>query len=104
MNIGQLTRKITIERPELIQDASGQEIENWQPFAVLAARKIRRSAQETLTGENLGALQVEVYHTRYKAGINERMRLTDEAKVYNIRAVEEIGRNHGLQITAEHRG
>lgn len=104
MNIGQLDRKVVIQAAEMAQDATGEEIESWVNYAFLYAKKARKSANEGVNSEQMVATRVETYQTRYRAGVTEQMRLVDSGLVYNIRAISEIGRKGGLEITAETTG
>lgn len=104
MNIGQLDRKITIERHLTSLDSAGEEAGTWVLFATLHARKERKSSNEAVTSEQLVATQIETYRARYKAGVVEKMRLIDNGRIFNIRAIIEIGRKQGLEIIAEHNG
>lgn len=104
MNIGALDRKITIQAATLTQDAAGEQVEAWATFATLYAKKVRKSANEAVTAEQMAVTKVETYQARYKAGVTEKMQLVDKGVTYNIRAVSEIGRRAGLEITAEYNG
>jgi head-tail adaptor len=91
MNIGQLDRKITIQEATLAKDAAGEEVETWGTYATLYAKKARKSANEGVSSEQLIATRVE-------------MRVIESGLIYNIRAISEIGRKQGLEITAETTG
>lgn len=95
---GALDRRITIERPALVDDGY-QEREDWAPVATLWASYSAVSDGERFSA---GAVRSDItarFRVRYRPDISpkDRVRYGDEA--FDIVAVKEIGRREWTEIT-----
>ena len=120
MRAGRLDRLITIQRKIVIESASGEPIETWTTIINRRAAGYRPvKGDEQFTGKQLiGREQVE-FRIRYSADVaalSQQDRIVypaladespeDEAdtrNIYDILAVNEIGRREGLLITTQRR-
>jgi len=101
MRAGRLDRQITIQHATVIQDASGQEIEHWEPFAsVWASRKDVRGS-ERFSSDQRFAARSAVYRLRYLSGLNEEMRIVDDGKTYQIIGIADNERQGWAELSAE---
>lgn len=95
---GDLDRRITIERPALVDDGY-QETPDWAPVATLWASYHAISDGERFSG---GAARSDItarFRVRYRADITTKDRVRYEGKPFNIVAVKEIGRRQWTEIT-----
>lgn len=120
MRAGRLDRLITIQRKTVTTSDSGAAVETWSTLIERRAAGYRPlRGDERFTGEQLvGTEQVE-FRIRYSsnvADLSQRDRivypaLADESpedepetkNIYDILAVNEIGRREGLQIVTQRR-
>src|SRR4051812_26720077 len=116
MRAGKLDRRITIQRKTVTASDSGQPVETW------AALELRRAASmapvrgdEPFAREQVVAQQQIEFRIRYStsvADLSPQDRIVypalptddpapDQNLLFNILAVNEIGRREGLQIIAQ---
>lgn len=95
-----LDRRITIESPAEINNAIGEPVATWAPFAVVwaALRPVR--GRERIAADQVAA-EVDVLITiRWLAGVTEKMRVNHDGRLYDIQHVAEVGRRDGLELAA----
>ena len=90
MNAGELRHQIVIQAPTETQDSLGAVVSTWATFAIV------RASVEPLQGREYLALQqvqseVSVrIKIRYLPGLNARMRVSWNSKIYEIENIIEI--------------
>lgn len=104
MKFGRMDSRILIERATLTTNAYGERAMSWSTLATVWADVIFREGSGTEVVQSLQLLSKQPVHfiIRYSttvAGVTPKDRVTYNSKVYNIEAIQEIGRNEGLRLT-----
>lgn len=95
---GNLDREITITRQTETVSESGGVSKVWTPLHTLRAEKVEFTATETLEAfGNANAGQV-VFTMRYVDGIKVADRVLCDGVNFEIEAITELGRRHGLEL------
>lgn len=102
MRAGLLTHVITIERETETVTAAGHVKKAWTPLATVRAQIKTASVNEYLSGFGEADAGNAVFVTRFIPGvtITTADRIVHNGKVFNIKAVVEIGRKRGLELRA----
>lgn len=119
MRAGKLDRLIDLQEKTVTQSGSGEPIDTWSTLSYrrpsTAPRPLR--AEERFTGPQIVATDQVEFRIRYSesvAGLSPKNRLiypamndpdteVDKNRIYDIIAVNELGRREGLQIIAQRR-
>lgn len=99
MQAGELDRRIAIERPTITQQDYGEPLKQYTAVAEVWAKVVPGAAQETFNGDQVLAVAAAEFWIRYRADIDCTCRIHYANRYYDIRAVIEIGRRHGLKLT-----
>lgn len=120
MRAGRLDRKITIQRRVVTQGPDGGEIETWDTVSLRrwASWGAVKADERFADPQQLAEQQVE-FRVRYSSdisGINAQWRIIypalsgdspsndpEESAIYDVLAINELGRREGLQILAKRR-
>jgi SPP1 family predicted phage head-tail adaptor len=90
MQAGKLRHRITIEKPDSVQDPNtGEMVPGWAAVAIVWAQKRPSSVREFKRSQ---AGQSEIsgeFVIRYRSDVDATMRITHKGKVYNIEGVLE---------------
>lgn len=111
MKAGPLDRRIRIERKTVSQDATGEEVETWQPLSTrFASVGPVRDSERFLADQFLARAQTQ-FEVRYGTDIldlNPLDRIVYPAvadpaphQIYDILGVRELGRREGFRIIAQ---
>ncbi|MCC2547713.1 phage head closure protein [Hymenobacter sp. BT175] len=100
MNIGKLDRRITLEQNTATQNAYGEQVPAWSEVGEVWARVDYGRGNEAVQAGEQVAIQRIDFTIRYKPGLSARLRITYEGQVYDIEAVQELGRRAGLKLSA----
>jgi SPP1 family predicted phage head-tail adaptor len=104
MNIGRLDRRITLQSLSVTRDEWNHPTEAWTDLATIWATKTPRRALEPTEEKQVVALNVVDWYIRHRTDVTADMRLKDaDDNVFDIVAVQEVGRKEGLKITTERR-
>ena len=103
--IGQLDRRITIQRTTVTANEFNEPIETWTDHATVWAKRSDVSATESYRAQEVGAEITARFIIRRSSDVkdvNPRDRVSFDGKLYNITRVSEpVGtRNHWLEIHA----
>lgn len=103
MNAGDLDRRITILRPEIVIDDVGDEQETWLPAETCWASKREIGAREILRNPAIKAELDAVFTIRHPGrSIDTTMRLQEGDRLYAITGISELpGRRVGYEIVAK---
>lgn len=101
MDPSNLDRRITIQQQSVSTDADNQTVETWAEWARPWAQYIPQAGSEAMDGGQIVAAARARFVTRYRAGVDESMRILHDGKMYSILSVIEVGRRDGLDILAE---
>ena len=102
MNIGRLDRQIQIQTSTQTVDSWNHPTDTWTTLAtVWATRTDRRSTEQTETNQVTGITTTD-WTIRWMTGITHDARVVDAAgQIYEIRGIQEIGRQEGLRLITE---
>ena len=100
VHIGHLNRRITFQSPVSTRSSTGQELLEWNDVAIVwaAMEYARTGSREQVEGDQLVASNSVVFIIRYRAGLNEKMRLLYQDEPYNITIIRELP-NFYLELT-----
>ncbi|OEZ80989.1 phage head-tail joining protein [Janthinobacterium sp. HH104] len=108
MRAGQLDRRVTIERPGMVEGEYGPQPGGWVPFAARVPAQVKDalpSKSETVQEGLSVATHPARLRIRYLRGITSAMRITlhgDTDEVFQIvGGPAEIGRREWLEMTIE---
>ena len=102
MNIGRLDRRLTLQTLGVTRDEWNHPTETWTDLATVWATKTPRRAGEPTEERQVVALNVVDWFIRHRTDVDATMRVKDaDAKVYQVVAVQEVGRKQGLKLTTE---
>jgi SPP1 family predicted phage head-tail adaptor len=114
MLAGLLDRRITIRRlaqvrdahGEIVKDALGAIVEEWQDMTTLWASKTDIRDAERIAAQQVGSTVTSRFVIRWSERVDDltprdRLRYpAADGRDFNIVAVKELGRREGLEITA----
>lgn len=101
MRAGKMDRLITIQTFTTTQNDYGEPVETWTTLASVWAERVPMSGREAFAADQLAALSLVKFKIRYRSDVDTKNRILDAGSYYDIRSVGIIGRNEGLEITAE---
>lgn len=101
LNIGNLDRRITIERETETVMPSGSVIKAWTPVATVWAELIQQTASEFFTAYGEAETGTMIFRVRYRPGITSADRVAYGGKAYGITEIKELGRSDALELRGE---
>ena len=101
MRAGRLDSKITIQSATLVRDAYGSAIETWTTFATVWASEKPIRGTEYFAASQINVKIDSIFTIRYLDGLLETMRIYHDGKYWDIRSINELGRQDGMEIYAE---
>lgn len=108
MNFGKFDRQLLLQKPAALkQDSFGtpQPVANaFEDVETVRGEQKLGAGTETFLAQQQTAQQVVTWHIRYRADIATSWRFICEGKLYEITAIQEIGRRAGLILTTYSRG
>jgi len=109
MKIGKLDRRITIQRATLTVNDYGERAETWTTLATVWAEVNFRpgSGSETIESDQVFAVQRVRFVIRYSSTVSDLKpsdRVSYNGQLYQIEAVQEIGREEGLRLVTTSTG
>lgn len=105
MRAGRFDRLVRIEKPTIVEDALGSDIETWGLLQSTPAERVTQKATEAWKAGGTAAQREVVWRVRWSPLLADmvdegtKYRIVDNGKVYPISGVVEIGRRQGLEIT-----
>ena len=103
MQIGELDRRITIQESTATTDSYGEETLVWSTYRKVWAKLGYVSGNETFEADQKTAIRTEKFFVRYDSCITEKMRISWDSGYYDIRAIEQLGREKYLVLKCERR-
>ncbi len=101
---GRLRHLVTVEQNTGGQATTGEQIQNWTPFATVYAAIEPARGREFFSAGRIDAETTHLITIRYLAGLDETMRITWNGRVFDINAVVNVDeRNRDMEITATER-
>ena len=105
MKIGRADRRVTIERATYTTNGYGERVASWATVTTVWAELMKSSGiGESITNAQDVARQTLYFKVRSSTttrGIKADDRLTYATRTYDIKGIEEIGRNAELVIVCE---
>lgn len=97
-----LRHRVIIEQPIEAADGAGGLQVTWQEFTTIWAEIFPRRADEQLFAGQLAKLASHKISVRYLSGLNTKMRINFDGRIFNIVSILNINeRNEMLEILAE---
>lgn len=103
MQIGDLDRRITIQQATTASDVFGEQVETWSTYRKVWAKLSYESGNEFFEADQKTAVRTVKFTVRYDSSITEVMRISYNSAYYDIRSIEEVGRNRYLVLKTEKR-
>jgi SPP1 family predicted phage head-tail adaptor len=104
IKVGDLRRRVTIERPVRASDGGGGATVTWTLVAEVWAALWPRLADESVTLDRVAGQATHDMWIRYRTGITPEMRVTFGTRVFDIRGVIDVeDRNKWLRCPLEER-
>lgn len=91
MRAGTLRHLIVIQEPTETKDSQGQPIKSWAEYATVHANVLPLRGREYFDAEQINAETTTRFIIRYIPGITEKMRVSYDSKLYNIKAIINTG-------------
>ncbi len=85
--IGNLRHRITLQKPLIIKDSIGQQLEEWQDVATVWASVEPLSGKEYFSAKQMNSEVSTKITIRYLEGITPFMRVFFQKHTYNILAI-----------------
>lgn len=102
MRAGKLDRVIAIQRAAHVPNDAGTPVATWGNLATLRAELVApRAAHERIAAQGAVDRAAVVFRTRFLAGVTNADRIVFEGRAYGLKDVTVLGRNRGLELTAE---
>ena len=101
LNIGNMDRRITIERETKVVSPSGGGRKVWAPVATVWAEILQQSASEFFTGYGEAETGTVIFRVRFLPGITTADRVTYEGVAYGLKEIKELGRRDALELRGE---
>ncbi|MFK4256452.1 phage head closure protein [Agrobacterium tumefaciens] len=101
LNIGNMDRRITIERKTESTKPSGDVSNGWTPVATVWAEVLQQSASEFFTGYGEAETGTLIFRVRFRPGITTADRVTYHGVAYGLKEIKEIGRRDALELRGE---
>ena len=98
---GELDRKITIRRAELLPGPFNEPEETWVDFRTVRAKRLDASAGESYRAQEVGAEITRRFQVRWSAAIatvTPKDRVQFNGIEHNVVAVRDLGRNQWREI------
>lgn len=101
LNIGNMDRRIIIERETETVQPSGSVLKAWKPVATVWAEVLQQTASEFFTGYGEAETGNVVFRMRYRPGITTADRVRHDGVAYGLKEVKELGRRDALELRGE---
>ena len=102
MRAGKLDRRVTVQKRDLTQSETGEQLEGWIPLMTLWMGKRDVRATEKFTGTERVAEIDTVFKARFLPLMRDLKpdthRLVYRGRIHEIMGVTELGRTEGVEI------
>lgn len=99
MRAGDLDRRITIQREEVVgDDGFGNEITDWVDVVTTWARVVQASGREFFAAAAIQSETKVMFKLRFMDGITVIDRVVYDGRNHDIHEVKELGRREGLEL------
>jgi SPP1 family predicted phage head-tail adaptor len=94
MNAGKLTKRVRLEAEVRFTDEGGGASTGWALVAEVFAAVVPLQGAERVVAMQLAANLTHRVEIRYRSGMDERMRVVYEGRVFGIAAVLDLDERH----------
>ncbi|XKM39126.1 phage head closure protein [Rhizobium ruizarguesonis] len=101
LNIGNMDRRITIERETETVSPSGDARKVWAPVETVWAEVLQQTASEFFTGYGEAETGTVIFRVRYRPGITTADRVSYDGQPYGLTEIKELGRRDALELRGE---
>lgn len=101
LNIGNMDRRIDIQRETEAVSPSGDAVKIWTSIATVWAEIVQQSASEFFTGYGEAETGSVIFRIRYRPGITNADRVTYNGSAYGLKEIKECGRRDALELRGE---
>jgi SPP1 family predicted phage head-tail adaptor len=101
MRAGKLDRRIRIESKSATLDSYGQEVISWVLVDEVWAEIDPKRGNEIMASMQTTPEATKIFRIRYLSTVNENCRIVYRSEAYDIKYIAEIGRQEGMEITAQ---
>ncbi|UIJ96236.1 phage head closure protein [Sinorhizobium meliloti] len=101
LNIGNMDRRITIERETETVRPSGSVVKAWATVATVWAEVLQQTDSEFFTGYGEAETGTVIFRVRYRPGITTADRVNFDGQPYGIKEIKELGRRDALELRGE---
>lgn len=101
LNIGNMDRRIAIERETESVSPSGDPRKTWMPLATVWAEILQQTASEFFTGYGEAETGNVIFRVRFRPGITTADRVNYDGTAYGIKEIKELGRRDALELRGE---
>jgi len=101
MQIGDLDRRITIQQSTTTTNDYGEKVDGWATYRKVWAMLSFVRGDEQFEAEQKTAVRVVKFFVRYDSSITEKMRISWDSKIYDIRSIEQVSREKYLVLKCE---
>lgn len=101
LNIGNMDRRITIERETETVKPSGSIVKTWTTVATVWAEILQHTASEFFTAYGEVETGSVIFRVRFRPGITTADRVTHDGVAYGLKEIKEIGRRDALELRGE---
>lgn len=100
VNIGQMDRLITIQRPVTLKNIYGEDVPTWQTFKTVYSKVEDSAGGERIMADQLTATRTSTMTIRNVA-VDVTMRVLLDGVCYNISSIQKPDRNGYLILKCE---
>lgn len=101
MRAGELDRRIVIQTATPTLDGAGQPINAWATLATVWAKRSDVKGQERFAAQQRLALRTTMYRIRWRAGLDEKLRVVDVGVTYEVIGVAGNYRQGWAELSCE---
>ena len=98
MRAGKLNETLTIERSTIAVDDYGAPQETWATHATVRAQRVKLTFEEFAKAYGTASEALTVFRIRWLADISLADRVKLGSVVYDLKAIEVLGRREGLEL------
>ncbi len=95
---GKLDRRITLQAPNLAQDAAGEPVPSWADVATVWAAVVPLRGRELIAAQSEVPSAAFKVRIRWRSDLTEAMRIQHGGQAYGIQQIAELGRREGLEL------
>ena len=98
MRAGKLNEKLVIERSTIAVDDYGTPQETWTTLATVRAQRVKLTLEEFVKAYGTASEALTVFRIRWLADVSLADRVKLGSVIYDLKAIEVLGRREGLEL------